>query len=230
MKQHTYPRKRKKKSYDTRIGTHLTPERRSNVRLGMLKYYTNLTDKERKLRYKLTRYRFTKKQRLSISLAHIGLKLTAETKHKMSISTKKYWNSPLGIALRKRLSIMFTGRILSVKTRRKMSQSRTGNLSNNWQGGSSFLPYSSGFNMAFKESIRERDNHICQLCGIPEIECSERLSTHHIDYNKEHTVPENCIALCRSCNSVINGDHQFWRDYFTSTTNNRRQNNGKKNN
>ena len=127
----------------------------------------------------------------------------------------------------------FYGKTHSAEAKKKMSQIRKtkiGVLSSRWEGGLSFEPYSPEFNSAFKESIRERDNCTCQLCGILETECFGDLSVHHIDYNKEHTVPENCIALCRPCNIKANSNRQFWQDYFTSLMNSRGLNNEQENN
>src|SRR3990167_173329 len=55
-----------------------------------------------------------------------------------------------------------------------------------WQGGKSFEPYSHLFNQQLKDRIRVRDNFICQLCNIPELECSHCLAIHHIDYDKNN--------------------------------------------
>ena len=35
----------------------------------------------------------------------------------------------------------------------------------NWNNGSSFEPYPIGWSKILKESIRVRDNHVCQICG-----------------------------------------------------------------
>jgi len=85
----------------------------------------------------------------------------------------------------------------------------------NWKGGISFEPYSSEFNSKLKEQIKERDNRICQLCGVPECECTQGLSVHHIDYNKKNSNPSNLITLCHRCNSKANSFRNKWREYFT---------------
>lgn len=72
--------------------------------------------------------------------------------------------------------------------------------------------YPSAFNEAFKESIRERDNRHCVLCGIPEEKLGQHLDVHHINYTK-YTVRVNCISLCRACHEHVhdcrNGPHDF---------------------
>jgi hypothetical protein len=95
-----------------------------------------------------------------------------------------------------------------------------------WNGGTSFLPYPSNFNSQLKERVRVRDNFICKLCGIPELECEEKLSIHHIDYNKNNSKMENLISLCNKCHLKTNTNRKYWENYlkkgdcygFTKTT------------
>ena len=84
----------------------------------------------------------------------------------------------------------------------------------NWQGGKSFEPYPTMFDRQLKDRIRVRDNFICQLCGVPELECTRRLHVHHIDYVKKNCKDENLISLCVSCNSVVNFKRKHWEEYF----------------
>ena len=106
----------------------------------------------------------------------------------------------------------------SEEHRRRLSESRTGLCAGKdnprWRGGISFLPYSTLFNKQLKERVRVRDNFICQFCGVPELECNERLSIHHIDYNKGNCDINNLITLCRSCNSKANNNREYWEEYF----------------
>lgn len=73
-----------------------------------------------------------------------------------------------------------------------------------WKGGTSFEPYPLEFNKPFKRLIRKRDMRRCQVCG------KAARDVHHIDYNKEHNTPENCITLCRHCHGRTNGDRELW--------------------
>ncbi len=84
----------------------------------------------------------------------------------------------------------------------------------NWKGGKSFEPYTAEFNRQLKDLIRQRDKHKCQKCGCPEIENAEKLSIHHIDYNKNNCLPSNLIALCRRCNGAVNHNREIWEVYF----------------
>lgn len=93
-----------------------------------------------------------------------------------------------------------------------------GELNGRWQDGISFEPYDNDFNDGLKERIRDRDNHICQLCDMAEIEhievYGERLSMHHIDYDKKNSSETNLISLCRNCNSKVNANRNHWQEFF----------------
>lgn len=85
----------------------------------------------------------------------------------------------------------------------------------NWKGGISFLPYPFNFNEELKELIRKRDNHTCQLCGKTKEENKQKLSVHHIDYDKDNLDPKNLISLCRSCNAKVNRNRKHWTKFFS---------------
>jgi len=84
----------------------------------------------------------------------------------------------------------------------------------NWQGGKSFEPYPTIFNYQLKDRIRVRDNFICQLCGVPELECQRRLAIHHIDYDKTNCKEINLTSLCVKCSSKVNYNREYWTRYF----------------
>lgn len=94
------------------------------------------------------------------------------------------------------------------KKRPEHSKKMSGKNNPNWVGGKSFEPYTTKFNIKLKKLIKERDNHICQICG------NKGNNIHHINYNKEDCKPENLILLCRSCHSKTNGNRIYWINYF----------------
>ena len=107
------------------------------------------------------------------------------------------------------------GKYCSNKCRGKwLHINKSGENSPYWQGGISFEPYTSDFNQQLKDRIRVRDNFICQKCGVPELECNERLSIHHIDYDKKNCREDNLLSLCRSCNGKVNYNREYWTNYF----------------
>ena len=92
-------------------------------------------------------------------------------------------------------------------TREKISLSlkgKVGEQARNWIDGRSFLPYPSLFNKALKERIKNKYNFQCQGCGIKEKDYFQKLSIHHLDYNKNNCSEENLIPLCRGCNAKVN--------------------------
>ena len=58
-----------------------------------------------------------------------------------------------------------------------------------------------------KPLIRDRDGHVCQLCGEPEE--NRKLDVHHIDHDRTNSDPFNLVSLCRSCHIGI---HKGRRD------------------
>jgi len=69
-----------------------------------------------------------------------------------------------------------------------------------------------------KESIRKRDNYICQNCSMIEEEhlivIGTNLHIHHIDYDKENCNENNLITLCNSCNVRANFNRDYWKNIF----------------
>jgi hypothetical protein len=87
-----------------------------------------------------------------------------------------------------------------------------GEKSSNWRGGISFEPYSVDWNESLRRTIRERDRYACQLCGKLQGDLAHDI--HHIDYNKLNCNPNNLITLCHSCNAKVNGNRNYWTNYF----------------
>ena len=146
-----------------------------------------------------------------------------ETKRKISLANlgKTSWNEGLtketSEGLR-RVSEFQKGRIVLESTRKKISKKISeinwGANNPNWRGGLSFEPYDKTFNSKLKEKIRERDNYLCQECGKGQEKLKNKLSTHHIDYNKKNSNPHNLISLCRKCHLKTNSHRKHWEEHF----------------
>ncbi len=160
----------------------------------------------------------TKETRRKLSIAHSNP--SRETREKMSLAHKgkNHWNfgKHHSEETKRKLSEVLKGKIISKETRRKMSKSRLGNKHPNWQGGISFEPYDKNWTNKFKRAIRKRDNQVCVLCGIHREKLNEALTIHHANYDKKLTIPQNCLSLCRSCNSKVNFNRKHWIKFFQS--------------
>lgn len=83
--------------------------------------------------------------------------------------------------------------------------------------GNKFLEkYTPSFTGQLKERVRVRDNFICKLCKVPELEIGRKLSIHHIDYNKKNDNINNLVSLCTSCHAKTNINRENWKERFTN--------------
>jgi len=132
------------------------------------------------------------KRRKSIGIAKQGMKFTKEHCDNISKGKEGILNPKVGIFLK----------------------GKTGEKSRNWKGGLSFEPYGFEFNEKLKEKIRKRDGYICQYCHRNQDEIGEKLSIHHIDYNKKNNDLLNLISLCRKCHTKTGANRELWKRYF----------------
>jgi hypothetical protein len=85
-----------------------------------------------------------------------------------------------------------------------------------WLGGKSFEPYGTDWTKTLRQSIRERDKYLCQLCF--EKQNDTAFDVHHIDYNKKNCNPDNLITLCRKCHMKTNSNRSYWKKHYWGTT------------
>ena len=135
--------------------------------------------------------------------AHLGKVIPEAQKIKMSNAHKG-------------LNTWSKGRFHTEETKIKISKANSREKSSQWKGGISWETYPQLFNKQLKEKVRVRDNFICQLCGIPELECNRRLSIHHIDYNKKNCEINNLISLCHNCHCKTNYDRKYYEENLRS--------------
>ena len=155
------------------------------------------------------RRKMSERKKLNPTRYWLGKKRSEETNNKIR---KTIIENKIGINTR-----FQKGHVQSKEARVKMSERaklRIGEKSPNWQGGISFEPYPTDWKDSLKESIRERDNYICQMCGIHQDELERKLDVHHKNYNKNNLNPDNLISLCNGCHSKTNYNRNYWINYF----------------
>ena len=151
-----------------------------------------------------------------------------EFKKKISLRTKEGMNNE---EVKKKLRESklgkpgpMLGKTHSQETRKLISEKCLGNPAWNkdlppqfqpgWQGGISCEPYCDAWNdLSYKEDIKLRDNYECQNPDCHKT--SNRLTIHHIDYNKKNCHPNNLITVCNSCNSRANSKREEWKLFYT---------------
>jgi hypothetical protein len=86
--------------------------------------------------------------------------------------------------------------------------------------GKSFDSYSPKFTKTLKDQIRQRDGFKCQNCGELQtshlLKSGQKLSVHHIDYDKQNCRKNNLISLCHSCHSITNKNRKDWENLYTN--------------
>ncbi len=144
------------------------------------------------------------------SCANKNRKYTKETCNKMKKASIKRWKD---LEERNKQSKRFKGKYPTKETKQKMSLIH----------GGTGIPYENAgytkeFTQNLKESIRKRDNYICQLCGMTEEEhitiLGQVLHIHHIDYTRENCNPNNLITVCKQCHTRTNFNRNYWTKYF----------------
>lgn len=139
-----------------------------------------------------------------------------EVREKTSRIHKDLWKNP---EYRERMLKLLEPTWSDPERNRKVAEGNTGEKSHAWRGGISKEPYSQNWTETLKESIRQRDNYQCQICGISQEEARKKfhkgLYIHHIDYDKENCDPNNLISLCNSCHSKTSiKDRNRWINFF----------------
>jgi hypothetical protein len=115
-------------------------------------------------------------------------------------------------------SLALTGVQKTNEHRLNIGNSKTGEKNPHWLGGISKLPYSQDWTRRLRDSVRQRDNYTCQVCGLHQDSLRDmfhkRLDVHHINYDKKNCSHGNLITLCHSCHIKTNDDRENWMIYF----------------
>jgi len=178
--------------------------------------------------------KISKKNRRKISEAQkgnqhwLGKKHSEKSKKKMS----RVWKSRIITKeIRKKMSEAQKGKILSEEHKKKIGEGNKGKKISeetkkkisvsaqeidikDWNGFVSREPYDQNWTLAFKRTIRKRDNQICLVCKIHREKLKKALDVHHIDSNKKNTCMKNCVSLCHSCHGKTKINKKEWQTFF----------------
>ena len=162
----------------------------------------------------------SEEQKIKMREFRIGSKASIKTKEKMSNSHKGGVSSTI---TRKKISDSLKGRKHSIEARQKMSvfaKKRLTNPEKNpmWKGGISYEPYCIKFNDDLKERVRKFFDRRCYLCDKTEIENGQRLSVHHVNYDKTvccNDIKPLFVPLCKKCHNKTNSNREYWQVFFT---------------
>jgi hypothetical protein len=104
-------------------------------------------------------------------------------------------------------------------SRKCYGRAHKGDKNRRWKGGISFEPYCVKFNNAFKDYIRAKFGYRCFLCPTTQAENGNKLSVHHVNYNKDcggdGDKTCNFVPLCRSCHTKTNTNRDYWQKIIT---------------
>lgn len=164
--------------------------------------------------------KFSIKHRENISKALKGRKINSQTRKKHSktllgITYEQKFGKERALAIKKKQSIAKLGKTsITEEGRKKLKMQMTGKNNPVWNGGSSCEPYCKKFSLNYKEKIRDRDKRVCAMCNKKEAE-NEKLSIHHIDYDRKNTAAKNCVSLHRGCHTKTLMNRKKWKKYFS---------------
>ncbi len=147
-------------------------------------------------------YKHTNETKRKISEALKGKKLSEETRMKMSENNARFWkNKKLTEEHKKKLSLSLMGRKLSEEIKRKMSLAK-GGTGIPQQIFKRYYHLRDRKYFEWRSKVFERDNWICQTCGLRGI----KLEPHHIKgwakYPELRYEVENGVALCIECHRL----------------------------
>ena len=153
----------------------------------------------------------TEEHKDAVRKAQTGRIVTDVTKKKMSEGMKGIPKSP---EAKDKMSIAAKERWKDEEYRKEFSKSREGEKNPNYRGGIQYEPYDSNWSRKFRHSIRERDNQVCMNCGKHKEKIRYALDVHHVNYDKQLSIKENCISLCHSCHSMTQSNREYWIKLF----------------
>lgn len=171
-----------------------------------------------------------------ISESKKGRKHTEETKRRMS-EARKLFSPEQELQICEEYKEGYSGNflgnkwgcsnntIISILKRNNIKiRDRIGPTAPSWKGGISFEPYCPKFNKDLKERVREFFGRKCIISGITEKENGQKLSVHHVDYNKKscceipkfNSCPNLFVPLSKEYHGKTNFNQEYWMEMLSN--------------
>jgi len=159
----------------------------------------------------------TEKTRLKISLAHRGKKLTEEHKRKISETRIRLKIPSSTLGTKRPYAIGINNPSSRPEIRKKIAESKKGELNPNWKGGISpenILIRNSAQGRLWTISVFKQDNYTCQECGARNGNGKAVvLNAHHIKpfalFPELRFAIDNGVTLCFECHKKT--DSYGWK-------------------
>ena len=169
--------------------------------------------------------RHTAEHRANNSKARIGKKASAEARLSMSRAGIKRYENPEAIQQNREAQLKrYEENPLTEEQKQKYfmqlknwhdanPEAMRGENNPAWKGGIACLPYAPIFSdSGYRDILWARHGEVCMNPNCPEKHLDKPNVLHHIDHEKENTLPENQIGLCGSCNGIAE-NKETW-DYY----------------
>jgi len=136
-----------------------------------------------------------------------GKKMSEESKKKIGNANRGRVSLKKGVPITEEQKIKIGSTLMNLSKEEYLKKKEGGDY------------YSPDWKTSLKEIVRDRDNHVCQLCGLHEKENRRKLDVHHLDYNKKNCSFTNLISLCRKCHAKTNSNRENFKKFFLEKLN-----------
>jgi len=210
------------------IGLKPSEETRKKMSLGQKQWYNNnpVSEETRmKISIALKGRKFSEEHLHNMSLSQKGKKASKETRAKLSeAQIERNKNPEERLKMRESMLKRYEKNPLTEEQKQKYAMqlkkwhkanpgATVGENNPAWKGGISCLPYAPIFSdSGYRDLLWARQDGVCMNPNCSEDHLDKPLFLHHIDHEKENTLPENLIGVCVSCNTIAE-NKETW-DYY----------------
>ena len=183
------------------------------------KRYENPEERDKTGKAMLVHHKDHPETAIKMSNSHKKRYEDPKEREKTSEAGLKYYEEHLvSNTIKEKLSQAATKRYEDIEERILQSCRRLGIPREDWDGFGSV--YCELWCEELREYIRDKYNRVCYICGKTEeenlVKWDEKLSVHHVDYNKDCGCDDTeCILvpLCKKCHGKTTfGDREMWEN------------------